>query len=517
MTILLLKPYAAYAQGASVDLDNATEASLVAQGLATYTVNPGPSYFPLTATEQQNLRELATAPTIAALQSMVSGAGTGDRSLIPLVGYSSPFIGDVLSVGDFSVAGGTPTLSVETGPNGKQALKITIPNAQNAEVNIPAALTALFYGEATVAFDWGTARTAGASLTLYVGTAGYAGFATFTTTPYTAPLNNPEDPAGAGGSLTFRMRPEAWTNSAAWVGTPPTYPIIPGACKLRITTTGAAVFWLYAASFSDRPKKSRIAVIWDDGYDSAFLRGIPIFQRLGIPQTLSLIGSIPNTGGALAYWRQLRQFVDDGNALVAHGPWPNGGAGNVFTAYPGSANPTASAVADMVQNREALRSAGLLVTGAEKCYVWPQGAWQQVTGDKALLDAALAAGFEIGRAATPVTNKGFIFNRLGKYQRLCMPIIGHTWAGTTAAEATNIAAVVASINAAATAKEDLCLMLHRAELDSTADGAMTSISARISDLTTMANAIAANVAAGTQEAITMPAFNNTTASWWVGI
>ena len=56
MTILLLRPYSTYAQGATVDLDNATEAALVAQGRATYTVNPGSNFAPLTPTEHQTLR-----------------------------------------------------------------------------------------------------------------------------------------------------------------------------------------------------------------------------------------------------------------------------------------------------------------------------------------------------------------------------------------------------------------------------------------------------------------------------
>jgi hypothetical protein len=57
MTILLLRPYATFAQGATVDLDNATEAALVAQGRATFTVNPGSAFAPLTAVEQQALRD----------------------------------------------------------------------------------------------------------------------------------------------------------------------------------------------------------------------------------------------------------------------------------------------------------------------------------------------------------------------------------------------------------------------------------------------------------------------------
>lgn len=57
MTITLSFAYATYAAGATVDLDNATEAALVAQGRAAYTTNPGAYFGPLTAAEQQNLRD----------------------------------------------------------------------------------------------------------------------------------------------------------------------------------------------------------------------------------------------------------------------------------------------------------------------------------------------------------------------------------------------------------------------------------------------------------------------------
>lgn len=78
MTILLLRPYATFAQGATVNLDNATEASLVAQGRATYTVDPGPAFEPLTATEQQDLRDfLANGATVGS-----SAASTRSGPLI---------------------------------------------------------------------------------------------------------------------------------------------------------------------------------------------------------------------------------------------------------------------------------------------------------------------------------------------------------------------------------------------------------------------------------------------------
>ena len=59
MTITLNAAYATFAAGASVDLDNATEAALVSQGRAVYTVNPGSVFAPLTAVEQQALRKNA--------------------------------------------------------------------------------------------------------------------------------------------------------------------------------------------------------------------------------------------------------------------------------------------------------------------------------------------------------------------------------------------------------------------------------------------------------------------------
>lgn len=71
MTIVLNAPYAVYAGGTTVTLDNATEAALVAQGRAAYAVNPGAVFQPLTAQEQQSLRNLS--PISPAVQALVTG------------------------------------------------------------------------------------------------------------------------------------------------------------------------------------------------------------------------------------------------------------------------------------------------------------------------------------------------------------------------------------------------------------------------------------------------------------
>lgn len=85
MTVLLLKPYATFAQGATVDLDNATESALVTQGLATYTNNPGPEFSPLTAAEQQQLRDSAnpTGPNFGAVAA-INFNSRGPRTMLAI-------------------------------------------------------------------------------------------------------------------------------------------------------------------------------------------------------------------------------------------------------------------------------------------------------------------------------------------------------------------------------------------------------------------------------------------------
>jgi len=459
-----------------------------------------------------------SASKAAAVDSLVSGAGIRSlRNTYPLVGASLPLVDHTMTAADFSTLSGSGSWAIEIGPNGSPALRVTAPAGTNMEINVAPALAALFYREAVLSVDWGSARTvSGSGVSLYAGLAGYAGFySSSTILPRSAPVNDPFDPAGQGAQ-SVAIASASFAPGGTWVGTPPTLPVVPGACKLRITAGagGAVTIYIYSIAFTTPRRKSRVCVLWDDGYRSMARLGWPIFAARGIPQTLSLIGSVVDTVQANVSLAHLQQIVDDGNAIVAHGPWPNGGAGNLFTAYPDSATPVADALADMQRSRDYLSNAGLLVPGADTCYVWPQGVWQLVQGDKALLDAAIAAGFSVGRSATP-NAQSFDFNRLDKYRRLCLPIIGKTWAGTTAAEATDVAAMVTRINAAAAAKEDICLMLHRAELDGTADGAMTSISTRVSDLATIANAIKTNIDAGTQEAITMPDFVSMPTSYWL--
>lgn len=418
----------------------------------------------------------------------------------------SPSVGANLSLSHVTAVGGSPTITLTTGPDGRPAIKVVTGVGTNAEVTFPGLLDASYYGDAFVSM-YGSRTLGNIDYVTWYWSQDDASYAKGGNTQIqyglTAPQNGYLEQGGV--NTYFFAKPKI---SAFGV---PTYPAKIGANKLRIVPLAgtAATVYIYAVGIAAPANKARICVTWDDGYDSFFKLGYEAFASRGIKQTLSVIGSAQDTGGTYSYLRQLKAFVAAGNACVAHGPWPNSGAGNLFTAYPGSTDPVADAVADMIQNRQYLIDNGLLVANAEKCYVWPQGTFQQSVNDTTLLDAAIAAGFKIGRGTSPIATStiypgGTRFDAASKYNRMALPILGHSWAGTTAAEATNISNITTAISNMSTYRGDAFLMLHRVQPSSTADGSMSSIGIRVSDLETIAAAIKTEIDAGTMEAVTMP-------------
>ena len=427
-------------------------------------------------------------------QDVLGGYIAGARSPIINVG------GEGLSIADVSILSGAPTVTIETGPNGQPAIKVVTAVGTNAEIKFPGLVGAMAGGDAYMTVHGSYSQTDLDYVTLYVSqdAAGYAkGWSNTVQYALAAPQNHPLE---QGGANTYMFRKAGNTN----FGTP-TYPAYVADMKLRIVPRAgtAAILYIYAFGFSTPRTKGRICVVWDDGYDSMFKLGYDSFASRGIKQTLGVIGSAQGTGSGYSNINQLRSFLHAGNALVAHGPWPNRGAGNLFSAYPSSTNPVTDAVADMERNRDYLRQKGLLVPGSEACYLWPQGVFQQAINDTALLDAAHAAGFTCGRSAA-VQTRAVNFDALSKYNRMAMPIIGHTWGGSTAAEATNITNITNAISALSTDRSDAFLMLHRVQPTTTADGAMNSIGIRHGDLETVATAIKTAIDAGTLETVTMP-------------
>lgn len=423
-----------------------------------------------------------------------------------------PMFGDDMALTDITVVTGGPTLEITTGPNGHRALKVTTAVGAHCELSFPAFVGSLHSGEVYLAMHGG--QRDGLSQVAFYATPD-AGYGTnFVVGTY---INLPDpvavsSPAEQGGAWTCRLG----KSTASVTGTI-NYPFAINAHKLRITPRAgmSATVYIYGIGFAAPPTKGRICVVADDGYNSWFGLGQPLFDARGIPVTVAAIPSVMGSAPEYARMRQLKSLVNRGGAVVAHGPNTGGGAGNLLTAYPGN---TGAQVADMVAVRDALRDNGLLIEGAEKCYVWPQGQFQSAHGDTTLLDAAFAAGFSCGRAASALSS-GLYFSAdaQSKYQHLAMPIIGHTWAGSSAAEDTNITNIVAAINNAAAQKSDVYLMLHRVQPTATADGSMNAIGIRVSDLTTIADAIQTAVNAGTLEAVVMPALAADPAGSWFGM
>jgi hypothetical protein len=80
MTIRLLAPYGLFANAATVDLDNATEAALVSQGRAVYTVNPGATFQPLTPALQQAVVDKAAFVEGMKAGLLVAGDSLGGQN-----------------------------------------------------------------------------------------------------------------------------------------------------------------------------------------------------------------------------------------------------------------------------------------------------------------------------------------------------------------------------------------------------------------------------------------------------
>ena len=426
--------------------------------------------------------------------------------------------GAALSLSDIAILSGGPTVTIETGPNSLPAIKVVTAVGTNAEIAFPGLAGARFDGESYLCMH-GSRTQGNLDYVVALVSQDDSTYAKGTNTLIQYGLTAPQQSyLEQGGANTYWWRKGGQSNLASG----PTYPVTIGQIKLRVVPLAAtaATVYIYAFGISAPQAKGRICVTWDDGYDSMFKLGYDLFASRGIKQTLSVIGSAQDTGGTYSYTRQLQAFMTAGNALVAHGPWPNQGAGNLFSAYPGSANPVADAVGDMRRNRQWLSDNGLLVPGAERCYVWPQGQFQQSVNDTTLLDAALSAGFTLSRgtsnlAGSSLYPQGIQFDALSKYNRFSCPIIGHLWAGTTAAEATNITAVTTAIGNLSTSRGDAFLMLHRVLPTTTNDagmGAASNISIRQSDLDTIAAAIKTGIDAGTLESVTMPEL--ATDSWW---
>lgn len=407
---------------------------------------------------------------------------------------------------DFTIDAGTPDIAViETDPvTGRLGLHIKTKPGEFTGIVLPQ-MASMLYQRQVYLVSRETPQTVRQRITFRVTESGSNFWNHFA--EYGAPsLNNPNT---QGGSVT-RIYNETDRSANA---TPPAGDFYASSYRIQIQPDAGQVIetWIFGVGLG-RVKKGRIAVVWDDNRASALKLGVPILEQKGIKQTIALISSTVgnNTFGSLS---QLRSFVAGGNAVVSHGV--NGvsdGAGSLITQY---GTNYAAAVDDIFMGINYIRNNGLYTKGAEKCYVYPQGAYQTAVNNTGLLDAMLSRGLTTGRISFRLgVKEQKIVDSLARYNRLCAPTIGHEWAGTTAAEATNIANVVTNIQQCALRGLDCYLMLHTVVSTATADGSMTQYDIRAGDLTTLADAIKAEVDAGRLETVTMPDYAITGDNYW---
>jgi hypothetical protein len=410
-----------------------------------------------------------TPAKAAASDALVSTPWKNSNSGRALVDAQAPIQhwGGQIIAADYTISSGSPTVSVVT-RNGQQCLKVVTGAGVTANVDLALIGDVGWWGRAQVQAE-GTRTDGVDQIAVLMTPDNFTNFATGVYTTQTTPLDQPREQGGVytmryDGQVTSGATAYQLTGSgASWGAATPT---LDGSTatvnKIRfrvIPVSGqVATVYLYGISLSPRRRKGRVFVTFDDGYKSFMQLLAPIFMSRGIPLTFGCISSLMDDRVQLQNymtWNDCRQIVAAGGQVVAHGPLASGGAGNLID----NITSTALRVADMDQCRAAIAANGCATLNYERVYVWPQGRFQTASNDLVLLDAAIAAGFTVGRTASPITNQTFDFSGMSRYQRLALPIIGHTYAGGS--ESTNITTLTTAIGAAGAVRADLVLMLHK--------------------------------------------------------
>jgi len=428
---------------------------------------------------------------------------SGGRALVDAQAPIQHWGGQIIAA-DYSISSGSPTVSIET-RNGQQVLKIVTGAGVTANVDLNLIGDVGWWGRAQLQVEG--VRAAGVDQIAILATPdNFTNYATAVYTTQSAPLDHPRE---QGGIYTIRFDGQVTSGGtayqltgvgASWGSATPT---LDGSAatvnKIRfrvIPVSGqVATVYLYGVSLSPRRRKGRVFVTFDDGYKNFMQLLAPIFMSRGIPLTFGVIGTLMNDRvNAQNYmtWNDARQIVAAGGQVVPHGPIASIGSGNLIDNITSG---TAARVADMSQSRDLILANGCDTPNFGAVYVWPQGRFQTVSNDLALLDASLAAGFSVGRSASPITNQTWDFSGLSRYQRLALPIIGHTYAGGS--ESTNITTLTTAIGVAGTARSDIILMLHRGFKN--ADTPDT-IGITVANAITLADAIVTEVSAGRLQA-----------------
>jgi hypothetical protein len=255
MTIRMLQAWNGLPEQLVTTLSGSEKSRLVGLGLASFDLD-GPA---------ENLRMAQLATDAGGLANMLSVRNGFSPIYPPAKKSPIPFLGDSFIAGtDYTVLSGSPTVTMEPGPNGKPALKIVTGVGVNCEISFPKLVGSVFYGDLYLSMHGSYTQCNLDYATMYVSPDNYANFVSAQTPQLSNPLNSSTEQGGANN---------LYLNKAGWTTTGTvSYPFIPANAKLRISPRAgtSATVYLYAMGVGAPKTKGRICVTWDDGYDSLF-------------------------------------------------------------------------------------------------------------------------------------------------------------------------------------------------------------------------------------------------------
>ncbi len=272
--------------------------------------------------------------------------------------------------------------------------------------------------------------------------------------------------------------------------TPPTYPTEIAYAHVRAANVGGQTPIFYVRRvYALAPRVSRVAIVLDDGYASAYRLLKPVLESYKLRASWAIIPSEIDGTSTFMKWRDVANLFDQGHEIITHGNLGVDVAGGLSTFM-------TTAMAE----RQAIRARGFATARSDRCYVWPGGNHQFATNDTSYRDAMRAEGIVIARSAMPLPQYSWTADTWP--DRLTLPIIGHAQKASSGLEATNIADMVSRINNAALFGSDVILMLHAGVPSTDTNwGSNGALNIRTNDLATICAAIRANVIAGTQRSV----------------
>lgn len=339
-----------------------------------------------------------------------------------------------------------------------------------------------------------------AIVSAYAGTtSGYAQFLVASITKTSGGGINNSLSTGVPMLHTFGHGPTtAWTNASSLDLDEQHFSHI----KFRVTPVAGrrAIAVLYRV-VANPSRKSRIVITADDGRYEWMRNAIPMLQARGLRASHAIIASLIGYNNSYMTASQLAELKKAGHEHIAHGPI--GGPGSLIDNYTGP-NKTAQRVADMVSNRDALISLGLLDPNsrAAKCYIWPQGKFQETPTDTSLLDAARAAGFKYGRTTNRYLPTSVAAMLNTQYGAQILPIVGHVRGSSSVNEDAEINSITSALTYAVSNGLDAILMFHvTMPTQGSFDGGIpdNSITIEVSRLKVILDAVVTHVASGKAE------------------